>query len=57
MNLQVNLGVLGQQDHHPHHPLHQTRNGPSQQRRRGRRAAAHQAVDEQAEASLSLEEK
>jgi hypothetical protein len=39
MNLRVDLGVLGQQDQHPHHPS-QPRNGPSQQRRRDRRAAS-----------------
>ena len=58
IHLHLDLGVLGQQDHSPpHHPPHQTRNGPSQQRRRERRAAARQAAAEQAEATLSLEEK
>ena len=56
MNLRVDIGVLGQQDHHPHHPS-QRRNGPSQQRRRERRAAARQAAAEQAGATLSVEEK
>ena len=58
VNLRVDLGVLGQQDdHQPHHPSQRTRNGPSKQRRRERRAAARQAAAEQAEATLSVEEK
>ena len=55
MNLRLDLVVLGQQDQVQ--PPHWTRNGPSQQRRRERRAAARQSAAEQAEASLSSEEK
>ena len=58
MNLCLDFGVLRlQDDSPPQHPSHQTRNGPSQQRRRERRAAARQSAAEQAEASLSSEEK
>ena len=53
-NLRVDLGVLG---HQPHHPSQRTRNGPSKQRRRKRRATARQAAAEQAEATLSVEER
>ena len=58
LNLRVDLGVLEEQDPHPpHHPSTRSRNGPSQQRRRDRRAAARKATSEQAEAVLSLEER
>jgi hypothetical protein len=58
MNLHLDHGVLGQQDRTPTlHPPHQTRNGPSQQRRRERQAAARLAAGEQAKVTLSLEEK
>ena len=58
LNLRVDLGVLQEQDPHPpHHPSTRSRNGPSQQRRRDRRAAARKATSEQAEAVLSLEER
>jgi hypothetical protein len=58
INLRVDLGVPFQQDLQPHHPQKQhCRNGPAQQRRRERRAAACQATAEEAEAMLSLEEK
>ena len=52
INLRVDLGVLPQQDPRPHHPPGHPGNGPTQQRRRERRAAAGQA-----EAALSPEEK
>ena len=57
INLRVDLGDLSQQGHQPHHPPRLSRNGPAQQRRRERRAAARQAGAEEAEASLSTEEK
>ena len=57
INLRVDLGVLSEQDPQLHHPPKHSRNGPAQQRRRDRRAAACQASAEQAETALSLEEK
>ena len=58
LNLRVDLGVLEQQHPHPPHcPSTRSRNGPSQQRRRDRQAAAQKATSEQAEAVLSLEER
>ena len=55
VNLRVDLGVL------PHevlgHPPKQSRNGPSQLRRRERRAAARKADAEEAEVNLTFEEK
>ena len=54
VNLRVDLGPLSQQDYHP--PKY-SRNGPAQQRRRERWAAARQAAAVEAETILSVEEK
>ena len=54
LNLCVDLGAL--QDG-PHHPPNHSRNGPSRQRRREKRAAARVADAEEAVAALSVEER
>ena len=54
LNLRVDLGAL--QDG-PHHPPNHSRNGPSRQRRREKRAAARVADAEEAVAALSVEER
>ena len=55
LNLRVDLGALCDGPHHP--PNHQSRNGPSRQRRRERRAAARVAEAVKAVAALSVEER
>jgi hypothetical protein len=54
LNLCLDLGAL--QDG-PHHPPNHSRNGPSRQRRREKRAAARVADAEEAVAALSVEER
>ena len=57
VNLRLDLAVPPQQDPQPLHQNKYPRNGPGQQRHRERQAAAGQAAAEQAEASISREER
>jgi hypothetical protein len=57
LNLRVGLGDVSQDAHLHHPPQKHSRNGPAQQRRRERWAAARQVAAEEAEAVLSLVEK
>ena len=54
LNLRVDLGALHDG---PHHPPNHSRNGPSRQRRREKRAAARVVDAEEAVAALSVEER
>ena len=54
LNLRVDLGALHDG---PHHPPDHSRNGPSRQRRREKRAAARVVDAEEAVAALSVEER